>query len=81
MLKIAVVASDYKEGMSFIQHKFRDKIASINQVNQVYTLKNGDTIHLIHGDPNSPKSMEFDAYCVTPAYETLEDVIKYRCMR
>lgn len=81
MLKIAVVGENYTEGKKFIEWKFREKIEKINHAKSVWTLKNGDEIHLCYGDPNLAKSFDFDAYLVSPNYQTLEDIVRYRCSR
>ena len=81
MLNIAFIAQDYKSGKMYLEAKFKDKIEKINLVKRTYTLKNGDVIHLIYDSPDSVKSYDFDAYLISANYETLENVVKYRCMR
>lgn len=83
MLKIAFVARNYKSGVNHINYKFRDKIEKVNITEGIWILKNGDEIHLCYNNerPDTYKSFEFDALCIAPDYESLEDVIKYRVMR
>lgn len=83
MLHIAVVASNYPEGKRFIDYKFQGRIAQVIVSEGRWTLENGDIIYLCHSEGNKDKykSMIYDAFIVTPQYESLLDVIMHRTMR
>lgn len=83
MLLIACISSSYAEGKKFVEYKFANIIKEVNLSSGVYTLNNGDKIYLCYGNENSNsvKSMEFDAYFITPSYSNMELEIKYRTMR
>lgn len=83
MLKIAAVGNTYPHVKQFVEHKFRDKIASVNPSKMEYTLHNGDKIYLCYEEQNKERylSTEFDAFVVAPQYVSLLDTIRYRSER
>jgi hypothetical protein len=83
MLRICVVADSFVDGKRFIEWKFETKIVKVNAMKSVWTLAGGDEVHLAHNEASKDTylSMEYDAFLVTPRYETLLDIIKSRCVR
>jgi len=83
MLKIAVIGNNYGEVSRFIEYKFKGQIESHHKSNQIYTLKNGDTLYSCHDEAGKDryKSMLYDAILITEYYESLLDVIRGRTTR
>jgi len=83
MLKIAVVGNSYAEVTRFVEYKFKGQIELHHKSNQIYTLKNGDTIHMCYDEAGKDryKSMLYDAILITEYYESLLDVIRGRTTR
>ena len=81
MLKIAVVGNSYQEAKSFVEYKFGERISQHHATTSRYTLTNGDELYLCYGEPDMYNSVVFDAFILTPRYETLFDVIRYRTAR
>lgn len=80
MLRIAVIGT-YQGAKRFIEYKFREQIEKQMLAKGTYVLKNGDELIILHGDAAQAKSYDFDAFIVTPSYESLEGVVRYRCAR
>jgi len=83
MLKIAAVGNNYGEIKRFVEHKFKDKIEEIRNMQGTYKLKNGDIIELCYEEKNKNRylSAEYDAIVIDPLYYSLLDVIKHRTER
>lgn len=82
VLKICVVGNNYNEVKNFCQLKFGSRTSKFNAAAGIWTLVNGDEIHMAYGDdPQRYNSYEFDAFVVTPQYITVLDVIRARSER
>lgn len=84
MIKIAVLADNFREGQDFIETKFEGQIVAQNQMKQLWFVAKGEVqleLFVSTASKDIMKSADFDAFIISPFYESHEDVLKRRCHR